>query len=266
MRPTSGTRRWPRSRDPGNYNERQVRRFSQLWELNQTRDLPTVVKVGQWLAAHVPEQLPATVVHGDYRLGNMIVTHEEPERIAAVLDWEMGAIGDPRADVGYLVATYSEPGGRANPLGTSPVMRVTQVTSSTRIAVVCFMGLLVAWTPASGGVLAFADAVTTSDAWTRVLAVSRSPLAEQILDPGPARLRQWWRGQEINEQSPAVHAIHDVLLMRRPTSICILDHCLADRSGGKAVVWHGKRPRPGPLPQFARTPGWARSSTQVIVG
>jgi aminoglycoside phosphotransferase (APT) family kinase protein len=105
----------------GNYNERQVRRFSQLWELNQTRDLPTVVSVGRWLAANVPEQLPATVVHGDYRLGNMIVTHEEPERIAAVLDWEMGAIGDPRADVGYLVATYSEPEGRANPLGTSPV-------------------------------------------------------------------------------------------------------------------------------------------------
>jgi aminoglycoside phosphotransferase (APT) family kinase protein len=106
---------------PGNYNERQVRRFSQLWELNQTRDLPKVVKVGSWLAANVPEQLPATVVHGDYRLGNMIVTREEPERVAAVLDWEMGAIGDPRADLGYLVATYSEPGGRANPLGTSPV-------------------------------------------------------------------------------------------------------------------------------------------------
>ncbi len=106
---------------PGNYNERQVRRFSQLWELNQTRDLPTVANVGRWLAANVPEQLPPTVVHGDYRLGNMIVTHEQPERIAAVLDWEMGAIGDPRADLGYLVATYSEPGGRENPLGTSPV-------------------------------------------------------------------------------------------------------------------------------------------------
>jgi aminoglycoside phosphotransferase (APT) family kinase protein len=106
---------------PGNYNERQVRRFSQLWEVNQTRDLPTVMKVGRWLAANAPEQLPATVVHGDYRLGNMIVRREEPERIAAVLDWEMGAIGDPRADVGYLVATYSEPGGRLNPLGTSPV-------------------------------------------------------------------------------------------------------------------------------------------------
>ena len=106
---------------PGNYNERQVRRFSQLWELNQTRDLPAVVDVGRWLAANVPEQLPATVVHGDYRLGNMIVTRQEPERVAAVLDWEMGAIGDPRADVGYLVATYSEPGGPVNPLGASPV-------------------------------------------------------------------------------------------------------------------------------------------------
>jgi aminoglycoside phosphotransferase (APT) family kinase protein len=51
----------------------------------------------------------------------MIVTREHPERIAAVLDWEMGTIGDPRADVGYLVATYSEPGGERNPLGTSPV-------------------------------------------------------------------------------------------------------------------------------------------------
>src|SRR5206468_2689725 len=103
---------------PGNYNERQVRRFAQLWEINQTRELPEVVEVRRWLAANVPEQLPAAAVHGDYRLGNMIV---QGDRIAAVLDWEMGTIGDPRADVGYLVATYSEPGGPANPLGTSPV-------------------------------------------------------------------------------------------------------------------------------------------------
>jgi aminoglycoside phosphotransferase (APT) family kinase protein len=109
---------------PGNYNERQVKRFAQLWEINQTRDLPTVVEVGAWLGAHVPDQLPVTVVHGDYRLGNMIVTRERPDRIAAVLDWEMGTIGDPRADVGYLVATYSEPGGPSNPLGTSPVTAI----------------------------------------------------------------------------------------------------------------------------------------------
>jgi aminoglycoside phosphotransferase (APT) family kinase protein len=106
---------------PGNYNERQVRRFTQLWEINQTRELRTVVDVGTWLARNVPAQLPTAVVHGDYRLGNMIVTRDRPDRIAAVLDWEMGTLGDPRADVGYLIATYSEPGGTGNPLGTSPV-------------------------------------------------------------------------------------------------------------------------------------------------
>ncbi len=119
---------------PGSYNERQVRRFSQLWEVNQTRDLPAVIEVGSWLAAHLPEPLSPTVVHGDYRLGNMIVMRDEPTRIAAVLDWEMGAIGDPRADVGYLSATYSEPGGPPNPLGTSPVTALEGFPSRAELA------------------------------------------------------------------------------------------------------------------------------------
>jgi aminoglycoside phosphotransferase (APT) family kinase protein len=106
---------------PGSYNDRQVKRFAQLWEINKTRELQTVEEVGGWLAEHTPEPLPPTVVHGDYRLGNVMVSPDDPSRIVAVLDWEMGAIGDPRADVGYLLATYSEPGGPPNPLGTSPV-------------------------------------------------------------------------------------------------------------------------------------------------
>jgi aminoglycoside phosphotransferase (APT) family kinase protein len=106
---------------PGSYLERQVKRFAQLWEINQTREIAAVDQVGRFLAANVPEALEPTVVHGDYRLGNMMVTHETPTRIAAVLDWEMGAIGDPRADVGYLLATYSEPNGRISALGSSPV-------------------------------------------------------------------------------------------------------------------------------------------------
>jgi len=105
---------------PGSYLERQVRRFAQLWEINRTRDLPDVESVGQWLARAMPEPLPLAVVHGDYRLGNAMVAPDEPTRIAAILDWEMGAVGDPRADVGYLLATYSEPGGDVNPLGASP--------------------------------------------------------------------------------------------------------------------------------------------------
>src|SRR4051794_12577858 len=103
---------------PGSYLERQVRRFSQLWGVNATRDLPVVAEVGTRLAATLPEPLAPAVVHGDYRLGNMVARRG---RIVAVLDWEMGAIGDPRAALGYLLATYSEPGGEPSPLGTSPV-------------------------------------------------------------------------------------------------------------------------------------------------
>jgi aminoglycoside phosphotransferase (APT) family kinase protein len=118
---------------PGSYLERQVRRFTQLWAVNATRDVPTVEEVGRVLAERLPEPLPPTVVHGDYRLGNMITARERPDRIAAVLDWEMGAIGDPRADLGYLVATYSEPGGDANPLGTSPVTATPGFPSRTEL-------------------------------------------------------------------------------------------------------------------------------------
>jgi aminoglycoside phosphotransferase (APT) family kinase protein len=105
----------------GSYNERQVRRFTQLWEINKTRELPRVDEVSALLAAAIPDPLTPSVVHGDFRLGNTMVARDDPTRILAVLDWEMGAIGDPRADVGYLLATYSEPGGPPNPLGTSPV-------------------------------------------------------------------------------------------------------------------------------------------------
>jgi aminoglycoside phosphotransferase (APT) family kinase protein len=119
---------------PGSYNERQVRRFTQLWDINKTREIPRVEEVGEWLTAHVPPTLPETVVHGDFRLGNTMVAPDEPTRIAAVLDWEMGAIGDPRADVGYLLATYSEPGGAPNPLGTSPVTALPGFPSKAELA------------------------------------------------------------------------------------------------------------------------------------
>ena len=110
---------------PGSYAERQVRRFTQLWEINKTRELPHVDEVARLLAERLPGPIRDTVVHGDYRLGNMMVAAAEPTRVAAVLDWEMGAIGDPRADVGYLLAMYSEPNGRFSPLGSSPVTAET---------------------------------------------------------------------------------------------------------------------------------------------
>jgi aminoglycoside phosphotransferase (APT) family kinase protein len=119
---------------PGSYLERQVRRFTQLWEINRTRPVPAVDEVTRLLAERLPEPLPQTVVHGDYRLGNTMLDPAHPSRVRAVLDWEMGAIGDPRADVGYLLATYSEPGGAQNPLGTSPVTALEGFPSRAELA------------------------------------------------------------------------------------------------------------------------------------
>jgi aminoglycoside phosphotransferase (APT) family kinase protein len=88
---------------PTGYLERQLRRFGGLWEHNRTRQIEEMDEVGQWLAAHLPQSPPATIVHGDYRLGNTIFAAEAPARLAAILDWEMATIGDPLADIGYMM-------------------------------------------------------------------------------------------------------------------------------------------------------------------
>ncbi|HTW41093.1 MAG TPA: phosphotransferase family protein [Solirubrobacteraceae bacterium] len=95
---------------PTGYLERQLRRFGGLWELNRTREIPAVERVGGWLAEHLPSSGAATIVHGDYRLGNTMFATDAPAQLTAVLDWEMATIGDPLADVGYLCMMWSEPG------------------------------------------------------------------------------------------------------------------------------------------------------------
>lgn len=106
---------------PTGYLERQVRRFSGLWEHNATREIPAVDEVTAWLAANRPESGPATIVHGDYRLGNVMYTGA---RLSAIFDWELATIGDPLADVGYLVATYAQPG--------DPPSTIASLTTVTR--------------------------------------------------------------------------------------------------------------------------------------
>lgn len=95
---------------PTGYLERQLRRFSGLWEHNKTREVPVLESVTTWLQANRPESGPATIVHGDFRLGNTMFAPGAPARLVAIFDWELATIGDPLADVGYLTATYPEPG------------------------------------------------------------------------------------------------------------------------------------------------------------
>jgi aminoglycoside phosphotransferase (APT) family kinase protein len=97
---------------PTGYLERQLRRFTGLWEHNRTRELEQVEQVGTWLAANMPESPPATIVHGDYRLGNTMLAHGAPARLLAILDWEMATIGDPFADLGYMMVHWTQPGDR----------------------------------------------------------------------------------------------------------------------------------------------------------
>jgi aminoglycoside phosphotransferase (APT) family kinase protein len=98
------------------YLERQLKRFGGLLEVNATRPLPDLEAVAEWLAANLPSSPPARIVHGDYRLGNVMYAPAEP-RLVAVLDWEMATIGDPLADVGYMTAMWAEADDPPNPVG-----------------------------------------------------------------------------------------------------------------------------------------------------
>jgi aminoglycoside phosphotransferase (APT) family kinase protein len=102
---------------PTGYLERQLRRFLGLWEHNRTREIPAVESVGEWLKANLPNPTPptpATVVHGDYRLGNTMMAPGAPARLVAIFDWEMATIGDPLADLGYLCTLWVD---RHDPTG-----------------------------------------------------------------------------------------------------------------------------------------------------
>jgi aminoglycoside phosphotransferase (APT) family kinase protein len=99
---------------PTGYLERQLRRFNGLWEYNKTRELPIIQELSDWLAENMPESPESTIVHGDYRLGNVMLANDAPARLIAIFDWELSTIGDPLADVGYMTVTWAEPSDPAD--------------------------------------------------------------------------------------------------------------------------------------------------------
>jgi aminoglycoside phosphotransferase (APT) family kinase protein len=94
---------------PTGYLERQLRRFGGLWEHNKTRELPVVEELGEWLRDSMPDSGESTIVHGDYRLGNVMMAADAPAELVAIFDWELSTIGDPLADIGYMAVTWIEP-------------------------------------------------------------------------------------------------------------------------------------------------------------
>jgi aminoglycoside phosphotransferase (APT) family kinase protein len=103
------------------YIERQLKRWYGQFQQSaatQNRQVPLVDEMHDFLAARVPPQARAAIVHGDYRLDNTMIG--DHAKVAAVLDWEICTLGDPLADMGLLMVYWNEPGDRNSALGVSP--------------------------------------------------------------------------------------------------------------------------------------------------
>jgi len=96
---------------PTGYLERQLKRWTGQMELTLpfTRPLPDLEKLGAWLRENLPASPATTLVHGDYKLDNVMFAPEAPTRLVSILDWEMSTLGDPLADLGWMISFWREP-------------------------------------------------------------------------------------------------------------------------------------------------------------
>ena len=93
---------------PGNYFARQVERWTRQYRAAETETVPAAERLIEWLPRTAPEQARTAIVHGDYRLDNLIM-HPERAEVSAVLDWELSTLGDPLADFSYFLMNWSLP-------------------------------------------------------------------------------------------------------------------------------------------------------------
>ena len=93
---------------PGNYFARQISRWSGQYRASETRTIEPMNRLMEWLPEHIPDDESAGIVHGDFRLDNMIIHADEP-RVIAVLDWELSTIGHPLADFTYHLMSWQMP-------------------------------------------------------------------------------------------------------------------------------------------------------------
>lgn len=100
-----------------NYLQRQVQRWAKQWDLSRLGSLPAMDKLREWLPAHLPHDDEAGIVHGDYRLGNVLIDPAAP-KVAAVLDWELATLGHPLSDLAYVCLPYHQPIEQGGCMGT----------------------------------------------------------------------------------------------------------------------------------------------------
>jgi aminoglycoside phosphotransferase (APT) family kinase protein len=110
---------------PEGYLARQVRRWSEQWERSKASDVPLISELIRRLSAALPETPASTLVHGDWRLGNVALDPADPGRIVAIFDWEMATLGDPLSDVGYTLVYWGEAGDAEGSRGPGRYASVT---------------------------------------------------------------------------------------------------------------------------------------------
>jgi aminoglycoside phosphotransferase (APT) family kinase protein len=107
---------------PVGYLDRQLRRFAELLDAYRSREIPSLDRLTTWLRDHRPDSGEPAIVHGDFRLGNVMFANRAPARHIAIFDWEMATAGDPLADLGYLCAMWAQEG---DPDGLLKLSRAT---------------------------------------------------------------------------------------------------------------------------------------------
>ena len=101
---------------PDGFHERQVDRWTAFLERIKGRELPGFDEAAAWLRAHRPIDYIPGLMHGDYQFANVMFKHGAPARLAAIVDWEMGTVGDPKLDLGWVVQSWPEDtSGRRGP-------------------------------------------------------------------------------------------------------------------------------------------------------
>ncbi|MGB1562610.1 MAG: phosphotransferase [Sinimarinibacterium flocculans] len=121
---------------PGNYFARQIGRWTKQYRASETERIDAMDRLIAWLPEHIPPGDETTIVHGDYRLDNMIFHPTEP-RVLAVLDWELSTLGHPLADFAYHCMTWHIPAGVFRGLGGAKLAELGIPTESEYVQMYC---------------------------------------------------------------------------------------------------------------------------------
>jgi aminoglycoside phosphotransferase (APT) family kinase protein len=110
---------------PDGFHERQVDRWLRFYDRVKTREIPGLDVAADWLRAHKPIDYVPGIMHGDYQFANVMYHHGAPARLAAIVDWEMGTVGDPKLDLGWVLQMWPDDMSAARPASGAAYADIT---------------------------------------------------------------------------------------------------------------------------------------------